>query len=91
MAELVELEPEAEVLAAGFDDWGAHLLDNTALSILAFNDILPDYFSRSKGDLTPQSFQFYGKPHRQDHDTRQENRIRGRRVRFIIHLKLTTS
>ena len=52
MAELVELKPKAKVLAAGFDDWGAHLFDNTALSILALNDILPDYLSRSKGDLT---------------------------------------
>jgi hypothetical protein len=35
VAKLVKLEPKAKVLAAGFNDGGAHLLDNTALSILA--------------------------------------------------------
>jgi hypothetical protein len=75
VAELVKLEPKAKVLAAGFNDGGAHLLDNTALSILAFNVILPDLLDCPKVVSTPQIFQFYGKPHRQDHDTRQEDWI----------------
>jgi len=79
------------MLAAGFNDGGAHLLDNTALSILAFNVILSDLLDCPKDASTAQKLLFYGKPHRQDHDTRQEDWIRGHRVRFIIHLILTTN
>jgi hypothetical protein len=64
VAKLVKLEPKAKVLAAGFNDGGAHLLDNTALSILAFNVILPVLLVRPKGALSPENLQFYGKPRR---------------------------